>query len=292
MAESRVCTSWRGSLVSSSGDNTSLVVHTLRQRENVWLFQSSPGPPLAAAGSKRQVIACRTVLDVSQGVRVPCIATREFNYSSEVEILAFSGLQDCSLLTSCGGVHVLAADHELHLLNGPAVVWGERDAVYLGLRGVESSKSTFIQHEIMLSKFTSHTASHVVDKLWSFDCPDNTVMLFVRLMLSRSSQHEEGCVDWLCLSLVVNGDGEEVDVEVIPSHHCIPSDYGYIATCIAVYWGWCVEREGGAASTRELLVGTCYQQVVLLRGGIPLHCVALETIPSDLVILEVRLCML
>ena len=290
---SHVCVAPRGSLVTTRGDNTSLVVHTLREVGNVWRFEPSPGPPLAPAGSKRHVIACRTVLDMSQGVRVPCIATRGYEDSTEVEILAFSGLQDYSELTSHGVVRVSATDNELHLLSGPAVVWGEEDAVYLGLRGEEHSRPTsFTHHGIMLKKFTSSTTSLMVDKLWSFDCPDGTVMLFVRLILSPTSQDTKGGLDWLCLSLVVNGNGGEVDVKALPSDHYIPSDYGYIATCIAVYCGWGVGREGGVASTRGLLVGTRYQQVVLLRGGIPLHCVAMETIPSDIIILEVRLCML
>lgn len=290
---SLLCTAPRGGLVSASEDNTSLVVHTLSERGNIWRFESSPGPPLAPAGAKRQVITCRTVLDVSQGVRVPCIATRRLDDNSEVEILAFSCLQDCGELTSCGVVRVPAANCEPHLLNGPGVVWGEGDAVHLGLRGGGLSRPTsFTQHEMKLKKFTNHATNIVVDKLWSFDCPDDTVMLFVRSILSPTSQHMEDGVHWLCLSLGVSGNGGEVDVKTLPSHHYIPNDYGCIATCIAVYWGWGVKREGGVASTRGLLVGTRYQQVVLLRGGIPLHCVAVETVPSDLVVMEVRLCML
>lgn len=296
MAESLLCAGLRGSVVTASRGNKSLVVHTLRERGNIWRFESSPGPPLTAAG---QVITCRTVLDVSQGVKVPCVATRRFENGSEVEILTFSGVQDCNVLTSCGIVHVqdytAAIEAGFYLLNGPSVVWAEGEAVCLGLRGeVPSKPHSFIQHEIMVNQFISHTAKceHVVEKLWCFDCHDDAVMLFIRLKPQRMSLHMKESVDWLCLSLSMSSSGDEIEVSIVPSHSCIPRDYGYIATSIAVYYRWCVGRDGDVHPRQELLVGTRYRQVVLLRGGIPLHCVTVETIPSDLAVLEVRLCML
>ena len=52
--------------------------------------------------------------------------------------------------------------------------------------------------------------------------------------------------------------------------------------CTAVHRRWCVGREGDVTSDLEVLVGTQYMQVVLLRGGIPLHCIATDTTPSEL----------
>ena len=102
-----------------------LSLHTLRERDGVWRFQRTPGPSLTTEGGhRRHVISCQTALDASQGVKVPFLVTRTRKSSSEVEILALSGLGSCNTqLTHCGILpmeerYASARESDLNILNG------------------------------------------------------------------------------------------------------------------------------------------------------------------------------
>ena len=298
MARSFCCVGPQGSVVTYCAENReeeSLTLHRLHETGSNWRFKSTRGPSLAAAGGKRLLVACQTALDELQGVKVPCIVASRPDNGSEVEILALSGKHDCDTLISCGTVRVLdcavALECGFQILDGPTVIWSEEETICVGLRRLESTspRQSLTQHTINMNKFTKQ--NHVIDQFWCLNWPDGTVLLFVRLSASASSQQAvEPTAHWLCLSLSKKRDGRDIGVEKLPPHCYVPGDYGCIATCIAAHFHWHVRREGDVFLEADLLVGTQYLQVVLLRGGIPLHCVTVETIPSELAIIDVRVC--
>ena len=84
------CTGPFGGVVSycaAGKEGESLTLHQLSKREGTWQFESTPGPSLAAGGSKGTVVACQTALDTSQGVIVPFLVISRPNNDSELEIL-------------------------------------------------------------------------------------------------------------------------------------------------------------------------------------------------------------
>ena len=282
------CVAHPGTVLTCRAGGRAVTLHTLHEKDGSWQFQSIPGPPL---NCESHVIACQTALDSSLGITVPFLATCRPDNGSEVAIYSLRDLStDKSHLTCRGTLHVPDYSASLIILNGPTVVWSQQNTVFIARQNMKSmsltSRSCFTQQEILLNQFTNCVSS--IEQMWSFDSSDDTVLLFIRQ--SATSTEERGAEPhWNCLSLWRDGDhgAGELSARLLPSQYYVPSDYGCIATCMTVHRRWCVGREGDVTSDLEVLVGTQYMQVVLLRGGIPLHCIATDTTPSELTLLKV-----
>ena len=280
------CAESRGTLLCCStthrGEN-SIVRHRLREREGVWSFQTTPcpAPPLPS-----RVIALQTALDRSRGTAVTFLVSQRAP-SNHFDIRSLTCTPSTDLIPH-GTLHVRSSiEKNLTILHGPTVVWGERNRVCVALPEAEAGCRTFTRREIHLSRFFSGAAV-CVEKLWSLDCPHDSLLLLIRCSSSTQSG-EKSKSQWCCLSVKRGGGGGGggLDVQLLPSHCCVPQDYGYVATCVGVCQFWMVGRGGDVCSETHLLVGTSYGQVVLLRGGIPVHCVAMETTPIKLHVLQV-----
>lgn len=293
---------WQGSVVThcpTGGDRGRLVLHRLHGKGSSWQFLSSPGPPLPLQG---EVVACEVVLDQSRGVRVPCLVTAAGAGAAgeaEVEVLVCSGgRHDSSSLISCGEVSLGNAFSEgsVKVLDGPTVVWREGGIIFLAWPVFGSSGEAMKQHSVAVGAVAAGGSGrdYIINQFWCFTTPGGSILLFVGLQpagppagSSGAGPHSlAGDSRWLCLLLSQKEDNELILKELPPQHH-IPSDYGNIAVCIALHHCSCVGRNGSVALSTEALVGTRYQQVVVLRDGCPVHCIAMETIPTELAVLEV-----
>ena len=271
--------------------------HRLHERASYWQFEASPGPSLA--GCNRDIIASQVALDDCQGIRVPCLVTSRPGSTTKFEVFALTGLRGRDALVSCGVVSLRSVPEtraiNFKILDGPSILWSEAKTVHVALRDPEiaSSASSLAQHAIDMSKFigseTRCDCSCAVERFWCFNSPSGQILLFVRLTgLAGSRESIAGCTGhWVCL--LVTGR-REVKVERLPAHCYVPEDYGCITTCMAACHHWSGGREAGVSVATELMVGTRYLQVVLLRGGIPVHCISMETVPTELAVLEVCMC--
>lgn len=265
------------------GEN-SIVRHRLSEREGAWSFQTTPcpAPPLPS-----RAIALRTARDRLRGIAVTFLVSQRAP-SDHFDIHSLTPAPSTDLIPH-GTLHARSSvEKNLTILHGPTVVWGERDRVCVALPEAEAGSRTFTRREIHLSKFFNGAAV-CVERLWASDCSHDTLLLLIRCS-SSSQSGEESTSQWCCLSVKIERGGGGrggLDVQLLPSHCCVPRDYGCVATCVGVCQFWMVGGEGDICSETHLLVGTSYGQVVLLRGGIPVHCVAVETTPIKLHILQV-----
>ena len=283
-------------------DRGRLILHRLHGRGSSWQFLSSLGPSLPRSG---EVIGCEAVLDLSQGVRVPCLVTAAgvgATGKAVAEVLVCCGLggHDSSSLVSCGELS-LGDDYSrgsLKVLDGPTVLWSERGTVFLAWRVSGSTGGAMAQHSVDVGAIAGGRGdeNYIINHFWCFADPGGGFVLFVRLQLAGPRAGSGGAKphslagdsQWLCLFLSQKGEDELV-MKGLPPQHYIPSDYGNIAVCIALHHCPSVDRNGSTALSTEALVGTRYQQVVVLRDGCPVHCIAMETIPTELAVLEVTI---
>ena len=264
---------------TTDGGECALARYRLSEREGSWSLQ------MMASTQSRQghAVALQTTLDRSLGGAVTFLVSRRPS-SSCLEVHSLSPAPGLSLVprgTLDGGPD---GETDAVLISGPTVVRGEVERVCVALP--ESGREGFIQREIPLSGFTSG-AGHSVERVWAFGCLDDSLLLLIRFS-SPAHQGAESTTQWCCLS--VRAEGGELEVTSLPSPCHVPRDYGVIATCVSVCHLWRVGREGEVWSELHFVVGTTYRQVVVLRGGIPLHCIAMETTPTELHILQVRVC--
>ena len=279
------CAESGGGLVSCSttdGGGNSTLRHRLCEREGAWSFQTTTCPSASLSG---RTVALQTALDKSRGIVVPFLVSRGAS-SDVLEVHSLSPSPSDTLVshgtlnTDSGGL-----ENNLTVLDGPTLVWGQEEKVCVALPDVDTGVGDFTKRDIVLGGFIGRSGL-TVERLWAFHCHDDSLLLLVRCSNS-SDCVAEPVTQWCCLSVDVVGKRGELDVRLVPPHHCVPADYGCVAVCVAVCQFWGVGGEGGMWSETCVLIGTSYRQLVLLRGGIPVHCVAMEATPMHLRVLLV-----
>ncbi|CAI8027445.1 hypothetical protein GBAR_LOCUS15702 [Geodia barretti] len=279
------CVETGGSLVSCSttdGGWNLVLRHRLCEREGAWSFQTTTCP------SAGRTVALHTTLDNSRGITVPFLVSRRAS-SDVLEVHSLCPSPSDTLVshgtlnTDSGGL-----EKNLTVLDGPTLVWGQQEKVCVALPDVDTGVRGFTKRDIVLGGFIGRSGL-TVERLWAFHCHHDLLLLLVRCS-SSSDCEAEPVTQWCCLSVDVAGRGGkrgELDVRLVPSHRCVPADYGCVAVCVAVCQFWGVGGEGGMWSETRVLIGTSYRQLVVLRGGIPVHCVAMEATPMHLQVLLV-----
>ena len=280
------CVDDAGSVFSCSescSGGGSLARHQLTEREGgSWSFQSTASPSLSLKGPP---VALETALDRSRGVTAPFLVSRGPRDSS-LEIRSLSPGPTAALVghvTLEGGADRARG---LSVVAGPAVVWGVRDKVCVALFEEDGSGTTvFTRREILLNKFISCPAPSL-EGVWFSESPDGLLLLFVRYS-SPTHQGAEPEAECCCLSVEIERGGR-LNVRQLPSRQLLPREYGSLAVCVAVGYHWRVGPDGEVWSDPCVVVATSYRQVVVLRGGIPVHCISVKIEPIDLNILQVR----
>lgn len=293
---------WQGGVATlclAGRDQGRLILHRLHGKGSSWRFLPSPGPSLPQPG---EVIGCEAVLDLSQGLRVPCLVTAAGVAATgtavaEVLVCCGFGRHDSSSLVSCGELS-LGNDipkGSLKVLDGPMVVWSERGTIFLAWPVFGSTGGAMAQHPVDVGAVARGQGdkNYIVNHFWCFTNPGEGILLFVRLQVAGPHAGSSGAEPhslagdsrWLCLLLSLKDD--ELITKELPPQIYISSDYGNIAVCIALHHRSTVDRNGSMALSTEAVVGTLFQQVVVLRDGWPVHCIAMETIPTELAVLEV-----
>ena len=227
--------------------------HVLRERERgVWCFEST------REGCEGVAVALETVLDESRGVSAPFLVSHRPGDPSELLEVFSLGPQNSETLVSHGVLRAqLTSTCGLEVLDGPTIIWGQGNTVFIARQNTRDF-SSFHQQEIHVNELISGTGGESgwdIERLWCFTAPDDSLLVFLRCCSSTTQEDEPTVVaQWLSLSLSSGGrGGEDMGVQLLPSHCLLPSDYGCIATCITVHTVWGVGREegGGLSVGRE-----------------------------------------
>ena len=280
-------------LLPTAREGNHITLHTLGAEESrgergSWEFTPSPGPPLdpLVSSGNAEILACAVALDDSQGLRVPCLLASTEAPDGELEsavlhVLAFSTQGDGDVtLVHCGRWSGIVPSREgLRILDGPTVVWSREKDVHLA---VSSKPDT-------PPKWVTVAVGDEIERMWCYNMPEGGILMFVRTLGTLNSN--DGAKQppprskWLCL--LVNKEESEETVKELPCRCYVPSNYGKMVVCMVVHHSWAVSDTGDMMASLEIAVGTQRRQVVVLRGGIPVHCITMETIPEELAVLKV-----
>ena len=273
----------------------SLTRHTLRKRDkDSWYFDSTVGPSLSHDGRERRPVVCKSVFDKSQGIYTLFIITHTPEDRSNMDIFSLIPPQtNNDTLIHRGIINTdnidTALESGIYILNGPTIIWACGNSLIIAR---QNSTTTFTKQKILMNKFINDSCgAYTIERVWCFDSTDDIILLFMRCINTPMVEDGASVNEWICLSLSSREGGGDIAVQLLPSQCYIPSCYGYIATCIEVCYNWSMGREDGSICMNvDLMVGTGYKQLVLLRAGIPVHCVAMESIPRNIAVLQVRVC--
>ena len=257
---------------ASSGGEVALT--RSRLHENTWTLEAASPLSLSPRG---RAVSLRTVLDHSRGVAAPFLVSRlPPAWGGGLAVSCHTpdiGQANCGTVGGCSGAEI-----DLTLLNGPTVVWGEAERVCVALPDIGSDKPSFFKRDIHLRNHIG-TRSHTVERVWSFDWRDETILLLIRC-LGPAHKGTELVRKWCCMS-VKRDELHVLEVTMVPAYSHLPEEYGCLATCVSVCHHWRVGPEG-VWPEPCFVVGTTYRQVVVLQGGIPLHCITMETAPTEI----------
>lgn len=282
------CVDSEGMVVSYSSETNgegSLIRYRLSERKDSWSFERDSASTLPHSSSRG--VALRTVLDRSLGFPSTFIISLSSvsDHSLVVHSLSPGKTDDVIYKGQCE-IEEKCKMTDIAILNGPILVWGGKESIWLALP--QTGSIYFTKREVNLKRFitTSDNTIDSIEKFWAFDFLNDSVLLLVRISSSAHHQRAEPKSHWLCLSVKIEEE-DELTVQLLQSRHHLPSDYGRLATCVAVLHQWRIERDGDMFSEPLIVIGTSYQQVVVLRGGVPIHCICLDFTPSQLHILQV-----
>ena len=233
-------------------------------------------------------LALEVVLDQLDGLYAPFLLTRRSLSHPAVEKTCTHQLWKYSTFRKALHFHdtfeapILELGESCHIMDGPVVLWTEGDKLHL-----QTSARHLALNLRTYSQFPP-TAPLAVTAFWAFGHPrdDEMALLFVQT-------EDIGCSpgapvaerEWLCLEAKVNG----LDAELVPASKFIPSDYGLIATCIALHRSHVANRTANCIAFRHLfVVGTSFKQVVVFEDGRPLHVIPVLMVPTMVTASEVR----
>ncbi len=237
-------------------------------------------------------LACKCVLDYFSGWQLPYLLVTHKPQSALKKKCTIHELLVCesSAFETCGLQfevleNDLPCDDHFHLLDGPTVVWKKGMCVHI-VHGPELE-----QMSLNLQTIFPDLKINEITRMWSFNDLEgrylNSILLFVQISLKEAiSLGEFGKCEWLCLKVQLQDKFTEVAVRV---PDLVPFNYGYIATCIAALSSLCVDKKSGAMIERMVfLIGTEYQQVVVIESGAVRSVVPLQYVPYQLVAMKVR----
>lgn len=172
-------------------------------------------------------------------------------------------------------------DHRYQLMDGPVVLWTEADKLHIqtSARHLALNLRTYSQ--------LPPTWSLAVTAFWAFRHPRDDEMALVLVQTEAYSCLGAAATEqeWLCLEAKVNGLG----AELVPADSFVPSDYGLVASCIALHRGHVMERTAGSIVARHIfVVGTSFKQVVVFQDGQPLYVFPVQLVPTLVTVSEVR----
>lgn len=248
-------------------------------------------------------LACKSIVDSSSGWKTPHLLVTHAPQQNRVlhEILACdsNGLfEPCELKFEVER-GTLSEERSYDLLDGPTVVWTEGTYVHM-VRGAR------MEQEVSIDLRTTAPEVKVerIGRLWcvtSIDENDRScVLLLMQLLLKETDHHltEFGTArKWMCLEVQLQEANLSLNFDplvVSGTKACrvpdvIPSDYGCVATCVAPHKSVHFDVTTGALLERvQFLVGTEYQQVVMIEGGAVSHVIPLQYTPRQVTAVKVH----
>ena len=301
--------------MSVDQDKNLLDLYALRKQgaTGKWVLNRELGESLEATGDKAGCIrACDVVVDERSGTRSlflmftqpqksPTSASgqettiyRLLTYSSPRRKLLHYGEEVPAAVSAKDATRVW-------ILDGPTVVWTEGCQLQVMYPDSDHSHKTLRQTYNLENLISDHFRLVKVVDLWPFLWTDESVnsfdvncssllIVFLKLKVAAeaiTSSDGPSVVEWVCLQVRL-GSVQGLTVKLLQESLFIPRDYGCISTCVALHKGYCAGLSSGdIGSKHQFLVGTEYQQVVLLHEGKPLQCVALKYVPCEINSLDV-----
>lgn len=245
-------------------------------------------------------LLCQNILDSCTGWRSPHLLvahTPQQNLTThELMVCTSDGyFESCGLQFDIKGAD-LPSDGRYHLLDGPTVVWQQATHVHI-VHGQNMEVKMVVDVQKMAPH---HLTLKGIQNMWCILSDDTDgcpiVLLLVQLLLltgaESSNSREFGGLEWMCLQVRLQDDMllglPGMKTTKIPN--LVPSDYGCIATCITSHKSFRVDHSTGAMRESLLfVVGTRYQQVVLIEDGTVRSVISLLTLPQHIVAVKVIL---
>lgn len=260
----------QGSVIQVDQQTASVTLHGLQERGNRW--QLSPTRLCDLPPRADHVHACEVAEDSCSGVHLPFILVTHRLGASQLasgrtcthEFLACNINADGrgGNLESHGRFDVpkpcLPDDATSYLiLDGPTVVWSEGAQIHFACSTAENSGSMIqqsfsTQDRMFIGEAAKSGAEFSVARFWAFNWlreendAGNTLLLFVRVSpVSAWNEDEEDmevetCMSadsplrfWMCLQVADVSQSSGLQITRLPDS-LIPSDYGFIASCVAL----------------------------------------------------------
>ena len=289
---------WLGNVGLVGHLRNSFSLHGLQKEGGQWGF--APGKVFDL--SSGAVVASKVAYCHSSGKQAPFLLVKHHAFQDGTEtheLLRY----DTGCLTKHSQFEIakfqLPEKESYCILDGPSVIWSEAANIHLGFTSAENT-NYITRHSVNVRMFCNGgfaSSEMEINKFWAIDWNENedgtvstAVLLFIRLeshsaaqtfMKTSSETH-----DWLLLLVTLQEDAD-LQIERLPDESLIPSDYGYIATCIAPHRVYSVGSHGEVVSKCQFIVGTSYQQVVIFEDGRLVHCVSLLYVPEIILPMEV-----
>lgn len=237
-------------------------------------------------------LALEVVLDQLDGLYAPFLLTRSslslpaFEKACTHELWKYSACRKALHSYDTFEAPVLQQrDHRYQLMDGPVVLWTEADKLHI------QTSARHLALNLRTYSLLPPMWSLTVTAFWAFGHPRDNEMTLIFVQTEACSCLGAPATEreWLCLEAKVNGLG----AELVPANRFIPSDYGLVASCIAVHRGHVMERTAGGVVARHLfVVGTSFKQVVVFQKGQPLYVVptGIQLVPTLVTVSEVSYC--
>ena len=251
-------------------------------------------------------VLCQSILDSSTGWRSPhlLVALRPQQDLTTNKLLVCTSepegyFQSCGLQFDIKGTD-LPSDGHYHLLDGPTVAWQQGTHVHI-VHGPNMEMKVVVDVQDMAPLRITFKRIQNMWCILSCDtdgCP--IVLLLIQLLLTAAAEEntgsrEFGGLEWMCLQVRLQDDMllglPGTKTTKIPN--LVPSDYGITATCITSHKSFRVDDStGDIQESLVFLVGTKYQQVVLIEDGTVRAVIPLLNVPRHIVAVKVILSVL
>ena len=314
---------WQGNVVQVDQQTASVTLYGLQEQGHQW--QLSPTRLCNLPLRADHVQACEVAEDFSSGVRVPFVLITHRLGASQLasgracthELLVCNVNADGrgGNLESYSRFNVpksyLPDDAASYvILDRPTVVWSEGAQIHMACStatnpGSMLQQSFGIQDRMFIGEAAESGTEFSVGCFWAFNWlgngtnAGNTLLLFIRVSPVSAWNENQGDMEvetrvsadsphqfWLCLQVVAVSESGDLQVTRL-SDSLVPSDYGFIATCIALNRSYSVNDSGEIFSKFQFVVGTSYQQVVVFENGAMLHCIPMQCTPERIYTMEV-----
>ena len=306
---------WRGKVASV---DSSFTLYELQKLDENWQFISTGAVALSQGAVPRDIKSYGVAFDNIHGVCSPFLLMT-YGQSRSCNLLIFDhadgqlktyGRFESSHSGRGGEGWGFTSSRDVLIMDGPTVVWSENGYIHLACCNPshQSLPLTMVKGTVQLKAernardlLEASDGGMKIDRLWAFDGwadgsseeSDITLLLFLSVTWQGNMESVEGKVgetsQWLSLLLTwaVSADSTP-QVKYLDPDSLIPSDYGCIATCIALHSSHVVNSAtGGICPQSRFLVGTTYQQTVIFESGYLLYCVPLNGVPGKVVSMEV-----